>query len=420
MKALLLLLIGCGFTGNIWAQTKTITVINPSDIARKDELVVLKREWLKKKLPLLSNDHYVVIADKGTPQVVQYDDMDGDGSWDEAVLLLDLAPGQQRTLTATVSDQPAAVKAVVRSYVRQKHRLPDSRFGANVLTDTMPYNNAPTDFSKQKLPPYLTEGPAWENDKVGFRKYFDTRNANDIWGKRVPQMVLDEVGADPSKIYHNLADWGMDILKVGKSLGAGALALKLSINEKDTLIRFGSNVKQEIYRQVTTGPLRSVFEVIYKDWQYLPNQAPITVTEQISIWGGQYFYENKVSFNTVPANASLVTGTIDFYSKEDHKISKPGVAGLYTYDRQSEHKDLLGLGILTPAKYFNGYGHIGAIPGDITNVFTLDMKISQEQPTLYRYYVGWELSDRVFATKQGFERFIDSEEVKFGRPVIIR
>ena len=420
MKRWILLLIVCSLAGAVTAQTKTITVINPSDITRKDELVVLKRNWLKKKLPLLGTGQYVMITDKNVPQVVQYDDMDRDGVWDEAVLLLDLEPGQKKTLSFAVSDRPAAVKAVVRSYVRQKHHLPDGTFGVNVATDTMPYDNIPTDFSKHKLPPYLTEGPAWENDKVGFRKYFDIRNANDIWGKRVPQMVLDEVGADPSKIYHNLADWGMDILKVGKSLGAGALALKLSVHGKDTLIRFGSHVRQEIYRQVTTGPLRSVFEIIYQDWQYLPDRAPITVTEQISIWGGQYFYENKVRFNSIPAHASLVTGTIDFYSKEGHKISKPGVAGLYTYDRQSEHNDLLGLGILTPVTDFKGYGHSGAAAGDVSNVFLVDMKIKNGQPTLYRYYVGWELTNKEFATRQGFEKMMNDEVKKLGQAVMIR
>lgn len=295
----------------------------------------------------------MLINNGKVPQLVQYDDLNRDGIWDEAVLLLDLKPDEKKTLTIAVGDKPAAIKAVVRSYVRQQHKLANGHFGANVLTDTMPFNNKPTDFSKQKLPPYLTEGPAWENDKVGFRKYFDTRNANDIWGKRTAKMVLNEVGADPSKSYHNLSDWGMDILKVGSSLGAGALALKVKTNGKDTLIRFGRNA-QVIYKQITTGPVRSIFEISYKNWQYLPDARPVTVTEQICIWGGQYFFENKVTVDTLPKNAWLVTGTIDFFSKTDYKIHENGVAGLYTYDRQSENKDMLGLGILTKIKTLKG------------------------------------------------------------------
>ncbi|WP_300601442.1 DUF4861 domain-containing protein [Niabella sp.] len=402
------------------AQTKAIEIVNPSAIERKDELVVLKRAWIKRKLPALKDAQYLVITDKKTPQLVQFDDLDGDGVWDEAILLLNLAPKQKRVLSVAPSDHPAAIKAVVRAYVRQKHRLPDGSFGNNVMTDTMPYNNIPTDFSKQQLPPYLTEGPAWENDRVGFRKYFDVRNANDIWGKRVSYMVLDEVGAHPGNSYHNLSDWGMDILKVGKSLGAGALALRTTVNGKDTLIRFGRNVQQVVYRELSSGPLRSVFEIRYKNWQYLPGAAPINVTEQISIWGGQYFFENKVTFSNLPANASLVTGTIDFFSKQDYKINRLGIAGLYTYDRQSENKDQLGLGILTAAANVKGWGHITAQNTDVTNVFTLDMKASAGKPVVYRYYVGWEVTDKAFATQAGFEKMMTTETEKFAKPLVIR
>ncbi|MCF3109957.1 DUF4861 domain-containing protein [Niabella sp. CC-SYL272] len=402
------------------AQTKTIEVINPSAIERQDELVVLKRAWIKRKLPALKEGQYLLITDKKTPQLVQFDDLDGDGNWDEAVLLLNLAPRQKKVLSIAASDRPAAIKAAVRAYVRQKHRLPDNNFGNNVMADTMPYNNVPTDFSKQQLPPYLTEGPAWENDKVGFRKYFDIRNANDIWGKRVPQMVLDEVGTHPGNSYHNLSDWGMDILKVGKSLGAGALALRTKVKGNDSLFRFGRNVQQTVYRQLSSGPLRAVFEIQYKNWNYLPDATPINVTEQISIWGGQYFFENKVTFSNLPANASLVTGTIDFYSKQDYRINRSGIAGLYTYDQQSENKDQLGLGILTAASNVKTWGHITTANTDVTNVFTLDMKISAGRPVVYRYYVGWELTDKAFATQQGFEKMMRREAEKFTKPLVVR
>ncbi|MGJ7031917.1 DUF4861 domain-containing protein [Niabella hirudinis] len=414
------LAVAVGLGAVVFAQPKTIGVINPSALARKDALVVLKRAWLKKKLPALSEHQYIIVTDKNIPQLVQFDDMDGDGVWDEAVLLLNLAPKQKKLLSVAASEHPAAIKAVVRSYVRQKHRLPDNSFGNNIERDTMPYNNLPTDFSKQKLPPYLTEGPAWENDKVGFRKYFDTRNSNDIWGKRVPYMVLDEVGANPEISYHNLSSWGMDILKVGKSLGAGALALRVKTNGKDSLVRFGRNVQQLVYKQIASGPLRAIFELVYNNWQYLPGVAPITVKEQISIWGGQYFFENKVTFSSIPANASLVTGTIDFYSRQDHQINRQGIAGLYTCDQQSENKDQLGLAILAPAKNVKGFGHISSPDADVTNVFTIDLKASARQPIVYRYYVGWQMTDQAFATRQGFEKMLSAEVEKFAKPLVIR
>lgn len=67
------------------------------------------------------------------------------------------------------------------------------------------------------------EGPGWESDKVAFRLYLDERNALDIFGKKTDAMVLSTVGRGDD--YHAMADWGMDILKVGNSLGAGGFGI---------------------------------------------------------------------------------------------------------------------------------------------------------------------------------------------------
>ena len=67
------------------------------------------------------------------------------------------------------------------------------------------------------------EGPGWESDKVGYRFYLDQRNATDVFGKKIPDMVLQNVGLDGFDSYHNLQPWGMDVMKVGKSLGVGSI-----------------------------------------------------------------------------------------------------------------------------------------------------------------------------------------------------
>ena len=82
-----------------------------------------------------------------------------------------------------------------------------------------------TDNNKITYANFQYEGIGWENDIVGFRNYLDLRNGIDIFGKRVPDMVLDEVDKDQNSHYHELGSWGMDILKVGTSLGAGSIGL---------------------------------------------------------------------------------------------------------------------------------------------------------------------------------------------------
>ena len=68
------------------------------------------------------------------------------------------------------------------------------------------------------------EGPGWESDKIGYRLYLDWRNAIDIFGKKTDKMVLQNVGLDGFDSYHEMQDWGVDVLKVGDALGIGTLA----------------------------------------------------------------------------------------------------------------------------------------------------------------------------------------------------
>lgn len=68
------------------------------------------------------------------------------------------------------------------------------------------------------------DGPGWESDRVAYRLYLDGRNAIDLFGKRQPDPILDKIGRGVGD-YHKLSDWGMDILRVDKSVGAGGLGI---------------------------------------------------------------------------------------------------------------------------------------------------------------------------------------------------
>jgi hypothetical protein len=67
------------------------------------------------------------------------------------------------------------------------------------------------------------EGIGWENEVIGYRLYLDERAVTDVFGKKVPDTVLDKV--DYRSRYHDLADWGMDVMHVGGSTGIGGLGL---------------------------------------------------------------------------------------------------------------------------------------------------------------------------------------------------
>jgi len=67
-------------------------------------------------------------------------------------------------------------------------------------------------------------GPAIENQWLGFRIYFDKKTAIDIYSKEKSGLELRDKKWYPSK-KEQLAGWGADYYKVGKSVGLGGIKL---------------------------------------------------------------------------------------------------------------------------------------------------------------------------------------------------
>lgn len=420
-KGIWILLLSCGSI-NLNAQESKIQFKNLLPAARKDQLVQLDRSYLEKKLGKKISQFGVKLTGEGAPVTLQYDDLNQDGVWDKLVFLLSF--DSKQTLSLKISDNGGDDIIIVnKAHVRQQRKLADDTFGPSLNIDSVPAGQPNTDFSKSKLPPFLTEGPAWENDKVGFRIYMDVRNTKDIWGKTTSQMMMDKVGADPAVSYHHQAPWGMDILAVGKSLGAGSLALSVPIAGKtDTLVRLGGvNMGKVIYRKIADGPVRAVFQMEYPEWNVLGDGKLTSVTEQISIWGGQFFYESKVFINNAPNGSSLVTGIVNLKSNKSLDISVNNAKVLYTFDQQSENKDNLGMAILVGKKDLLSFGKTPNAQSDILNTYTAKMKLpSASNSVSFRYYSCWERTDNKFATADQFKEFLTAEGASYSSPIMVK
>jgi hypothetical protein len=354
--------------------------------------------------------------------MLQYDDLNQDGEWDKLAFVLSLNAGENLVLNLKLNPN-ADVKLVALAHVRQKRKLANDTFGPNLKSDSVPAGQPNTDFSKSKLPAMLTEGPAWENDKLGFRIYMDVRNTKDIWGKTTSQMMMDQVGADPKLIYHNLAPWGMDILAVGKSLGAGSLAMSVPQKGKaDTLVRLGGkNMGRIIYRMIADGPVRAVFQMEYPEWNVLGDGKMTSITERISIWSGQYFYQSEVSLKNAPKGAALVTGIVNLKSSKEITVQQDKARVLYTFDQQSENKDNLGMAVMLMKKDLLTFGKTPNSNSEVLNTYTAKMKLPAAGTSVtFRYYACWEHSDRMFSTENGFRQFLDVQASAFGKPVTVK
>lgn len=175
------------------------------------------------------------------------------------------------------------------------------------------------------------EGPGIESDKVGYRVYADWRNGFDIFGKLTPAPTLQVVGQDGYDSYHEMQDWGMDILKVGQSLGAGGFGLW-----HDDKLQLVSNLEQHKITILENGALRSAFAIDYQGWQNAENTQDLRAT--FSMQAGSSLVHTRLDFALpIPniaagvvkhENTELITGDVNITGKAYSYIASWGEQAL--------------------------------------------------------------------------------------------
>ncbi|MCY7297209.1 DUF4861 family protein [Alteromonas sp. a30] len=213
-------------------------------------------------------------------------------------------------------------------------------------------------------PPQLTdhsyflryEGPGWENDLIGYRLYLDWRNGIDVFVKTGREPVLHQVGQDGYDSYHHLSDWGADALKVGKSLGLGALG-----RMDDNTLMHMQNVDKTSWRLLADNNTSASFEVVYQGWDVADKK--IDATTQYSIHAGDPTTMVSVTLSE-PVN-NLLTGLVDHDNTEFVKMQEGNWGVIATFGKQSllGEDDLLGMAVLyrldQVQKQFTGeYDHL--------------------------------------------------------------
>ncbi|MCK7560004.1 DUF4861 domain-containing protein [Chitinophaga sedimenti] len=188
-----------------------------------------------------------------------------------------------------IKDQPAYL---TRTSVRFGKRESATSPVKPALSETVERQDMPKAQGFQK---YQTDGPSWENDKVGFRHYLDGRNAKDLFGKLTPGITPENVGINADGAvednYHTMAAWGRDPLAVGNSAGIGGVglltdtgALRLGITANDSI----NNIEKTTLKITAEGPVKSALRLRYENWQ------GYGLEENVSIWPGMYAYHNEV------------------------------------------------------------------------------------------------------------------------------
>lgn len=382
----------------------TLTLVNPINIDRLDEPLVFNRKDLEKvlgnipenKIPAFKNEQ-----DKLIP--IQLDDMDQDGQWDELFMLINFSAKESKDLSVKLMNKSDFPEIKPRTNIRFASATPPHDELSNVQrlksTDNASSSNA-----------FQMEGPAWENEMVAFRNYFDARNGIDIYGKRTPEMILDLVGINGQN-YHKLDYWGMDILRVGNSLGAGAIALKIG----DKIHRIDS-ANESSFRIITEGSLRSVITLNFKGWKV--EDRNYDIEHQISIWGGARYYQSQIFVQGLQGDESLVTGIVNINSDSMYILEGDRLyTGIYTHDNQAYDGEKLGMGLLYEMDQFQGTITAPDRGDGIIQTYMVTLAIQPKSVTSFYFYVGWELEEPNFNQKEAFEEYLQKEAKRHSYPI---
>ena len=237
------------------------------------------------------------------------------------------------------------------------------------------------------------EGPGWESNKIGYRLYLDWRNAIDIFGKKTEAIVLPKVGQDGFDSYHEMSDWGADILKAGKGIGIGSIDRylnneRLHFYEVDSTIVIVSNTNKS-----------SVVKVNYFGWKTASDK--INFTSELTITPNQRYTQHTI--HSSKAIEGICTGIVKQKNTELFKKESTNKKWAYlaTFGTQSLVPDKLGMAI---------FYQVNTIQSVVDAEFDHLLIFKPTKRIVDFYFLGaWEQEPNGIRMKEEFLSFLDEK-----------
>lgn len=345
----------------------------------------------------------------GQPIATQFIDRDGDGEKDGLFTLINLPAAGEAELVIDRNLADQAPEAAKRTQAEIAHKTggewqphsDENREGMfeyvggdfeNVDSLTPPEEHSDHSY-------YIRyEGPGIESDLVGYRVYLDWRNGFDIFGKKTHDMVLQDVGLDGYDSYHEPADWGMDILKVGDALGIGGYGYW----DGDKVHRV-SEVDGWDVTILDDGDLYSSFSIHYKDWQVA--DTTVDLTAQLSMTAGSRLVHVDLELSDELDN--LTTGIVKHPDTEliegDVNITGKAYTYVASWGKQSlsGEDDYLGMALL-----FRKSDREEQTEDEHNYVTVLD---AAGEDVDYYFLAAWQNELDGITTREEFVSYLESE-----------
>ena len=245
------------------AAPLTVSVENTLAIARNDETISMAWPALQAKLPGLAATR-VRVRDMGSGREIASQIIDTDANGTPDALLFQSNFG---------------AKDVRRFSIEQ----------------AAPATFAPKTFVRHDEP---RDDIAWESDRLAWRVYGEglkktpsamSSSGVDIWVKKHHGLVVQKWYDKGHDEYHVDKGEGADFYDVGQTLGAGGTALWVN----DSLYRADNFIKWKI---IATGPIRTIFELQYPEWQ--AGSFKVSQTKRMSIDAGSNLTREESVFHS--------------------------------------------------------------------------------------------------------------------------
>lgn len=389
---------------NIFSKSFTVEVKNALNTFRNDVLIVIKEEHLAKIKSFNKKAFSVWYGNNEIPS--QYNDKDLTSRG--IVFVIDQLKANEKRLITVRYNPKGEVKHqyVKRTQAELSHKINGEWKNREYVGGTfknVDYLRVPAEHKDHSW--FIRyEGPGWESDKVGYRFYLDQRNATDVFGKKVPEPSLQLAGQDGFDSYHNMQPWGMDVMKVGKSLGVGSIGA-LS-HGKVTRVELTDSVTCSI---TENGVIYSSILTQYYGWNI--GGKKYNLQSVLSIHAGTRLTQQQLTISN--GADTLCTGLVK--DKNAKLFTNAGDATtwgyLATYGKQSLNNDNLGLVV-----FFNPAQALG-FSEDVNSHIVLLKPLAGK---VDYYFAGvWELEPNGITTEEKFLTYIKSVAQQLAKSITV-
>lgn len=328
------------------SDSLTVKLTNSADINRNDQIVEIQLSSIKTKYADF-NENAFVVYDDGKEVPSQTIDTNSDGKADEIAFVDNFASKQTKTIKILYSKTGSIAhnykkRTQANLAVKEGYKLVNGYYTGGYFKFVNSMKIPKTHFVHDAL--FKVEGPSWESDKAAYRFYLDERNRNDIFGKKVDTLVMQDVGlhdlvSNSKESYTKMTNWGMDIFKVGESLGIGSIAM-LSNNKVETI----SKTDSVICHVADNGPILSGIYTQHYGWNV--NGKKYNLNSFLSISAGSRLTKTLINVTGNPEN--LCTGlakheNCKFIKSNDRDKKGWGYIALYGEQSLAGPKDKLGI-----------------------------------------------------------------------------